>query len=443
MQVNCIYILTLQKINQLFEKGTNQYTNEFLEESATSIRSWLNGVLSDTSFSFLLPVLEIGFWLLILVAFDFVLQKISGFILRMLLKNSKLKWTRMFYKHKVFRALVHFFTISLLISVNPHVFQKYAGIDKISDKLIGLLIIILFIMFIFRLIDAIIAVNDDDEEKTYSKIGFRTFAQLTKVFVVFFGVLAFVATLIDVELSKIFTVLGALTAVVLLIFRDSILGFISGVQISSSKTIKIDDWISVSKYNLEGIVKEINLTVTKIEKFDKTISTIPTYDLVSSEVINHSWMSETNTRRIKRAIVFNVNSFKFCDHEMLRKFEKIDLISDYIRQKEDEIKTINQNVQNPELIINGRQLTNMGTFRIYAQKYLESRDDISKNDTLVVRQLQQTSIGMPLEIYCFANDSKFAIFERIQSDVFDHLITASKEFGLEVSQPFVINQNND
>ena len=143
--------------------------------------------------------------------------------------------------------MVHFVTVSLLISVNPHVYQKYPGVDKLTDKLIGLLIIYLFIMFIFRLIDAVIAVNDNDDEKTYSKIGIRTFAQLIKIFVVFFGVLTFVATLIDVELGKIFTVLGALTAVVLLIFRDSILGFISGVQISSSKSIKIGDWISVSK----------------------------------------------------------------------------------------------------------------------------------------------------------------------------------------------------
>ncbi|MDD3458868.1 MAG: mechanosensitive ion channel [Weeksellaceae bacterium] len=423
----------------MFEKSTNQ----FLVNTVNLIHSKLDQLLDGAGLSVLLPVLEILIWILILLAFDFLLQKLSGFLLKLFLRNSKIKWTRQFYKHKVFRSLIHFFTISLLMAVNPLVFQQYAGIGKITEKFIGLLIISLIILFVFRLIDAIIEINDDDEEKTYSKIGFRTFAQLIKIFVVFFGLLTFIATLIDVKLSQIFTVLGALTAVVLLIFRDSILGFISGVQISTSKSIKIGDWISVSKYELEGIVKEINLTVTKVEKFDKTISTFPTYDLISTEVTNNSWMSETNTRRIKRAIVFNVNSFKFCDEKMLEKFGKIDLIQDYILQKRKDIEKANQKVKNPGNLINGKQLTNIGTFRIYAQNYLENRDDISKNDTLTVRQLAQTSIGMPLEIYCFANSSTFAVYEKIQADIFDHLITASREFGLEVSQPFIINREND
>lgn len=434
----------MHQINhKLLSKSTNYYTHQFLEDVTTSIREKSHNFLDDVGMPGFLPIADILLWSSLLIAFDFALQKLSGFLLRLLLKNSKLKWTREFYKHKVFRALVHFVTVSLLISVNPHVYQKYPGVDKLTDKLIGLLIIYLFIMFIFRLIDAVIAVNDNDDEKTYSKIGIRTFAQLIKIFVVFFGVLTFVATLIDVELGKIFTVLGALTAVVLLIFRDSILGFISGVQISSSKSIKIGDWISVSKYNLEGIIKEINLTVTKVEKFDKTVSTFPTYDLISTEVTNHSWMSETKTRRIKRAIVFSVNSFKFCDENMLNNYEKIDLIQEYILQKRNQIKEVNQSVKNPQLIINGRQLTNIGVFRIYAQKYLENREDISDNDTLVVRQLQQTSFGMPLEIYCFTTESAFASYERIQADVFDHLITASKFFDLEVFQAFIINQNDD
>lgn len=431
------------KLKSVFEKPYNINTHQFLEKTATSIHQKLEHLLGDTFFSFLTPLIEIGIWIFVLFLFDLILQKVSAYVLKRILKRLDLKWTHQFYRHKVFRTLVHFFTISFLSAINPHVFQKYPGIDKVTDKLIGLLIIVLFILFIFRLIDAVITVSDNDEEKTYSKIGIRTFAQLIKIFVVFFGLIIFIATLINVALGQIFTVLGALTAVILLIFRDSILGFISGVQISTSKSIKIGDWISISKYNLEGIVKEISLAVTKVEKFDKTISTFPTYDLISTEVTNHSWMSETNTRRIKRAIVFNVNSFKFCDSEMLDKYEKIDLISDYIQTKRKELEQLNQGIKNKDLIINGRQLTNIGTFRVYAQKYLESREDISKKDTLTVRQLQQTPAGMPLEIYCFTTNSSFAVYERIQSDVFDHLITACREFGLEVSQPFVIKNEND
>src|SRR5690554_6095353 len=419
----------------------NQEANQFIGEFTNSIRNLIDNLLGELLGKAIVSIVEVLFWLAAILLIDFLLQKISGKIFGWIFNRPHFTWSREFYQHKVFRTLIHFLTVYILNLVNPFVFQKYPGIDKFIDKFIGLIIIILFVLFIFRIIDAIIDINENKDSHT--KVGIRTFGQLTKIFVAFFGFLTFIATLIDVELSQIFTILGALTAVVLLIFRDSILGFISGVQISTSKSIKIGDWISVSKYELEGIVKEINLTVTKVEKFDKTISTFPTYDLISTEVTNNSWMSETNTRRIKRAIVFNVNSFKFCDEKMLEKFGKIDLIQDYILQKRKDIEKANQKVKNPGNLINGKQLTNIGTFRIYAQNYLENRDDISKNDTLTVRQLAQTSIGMPLEIYCFANSSTFAVYEKIQADIFDHLITASREFGLEVSQPFIINREND
>jgi miniconductance mechanosensitive channel len=265
---------------------------------------------------------------------------------------------------------------------------------------------------------------------------------LIKIFAAFFGAIYFIATLIDTEATQIFTFLGALTAVILLIFRDSILGFVSGLQISSSKSIKVGDWISVSKYHIEGVVKEINLAITKIENFDKTISTVPTYDLIASEVTNHSAMIQSNTKRIKRSIFFNVNSFQFCTTEMLEKFEKIDLIGSYLKLKQEEIKKSNQNIINKDYIINGRQLTNIGVFRKYAENYLTNRTDISKADKIIVRQLEQTAQGMPLEIMCFTTSSEMVDFERIQSDVFDHLISASKEFELKISQPFVIQQND-
>lgn len=423
--------------NKVLDRNTNKYLAEFTDLVRKQIKELLGGFLNKA----FLPIIEVTLWALALLLFDFLLQKIFGKIFGWIFNRPKFTWARQFYAHKVFRTLIHFFTIYLLTSINPYVAQRYHGIDKFTDKLIGLLIIALFILFIFRVIDAIIDINENKDSHT--TVGVRTFGQLIKIFVAFFGFLTFIATLIDVALTQIFTVLGALTAVVLLIFRDSILGFISGLQISTSKSIKIGDWISVSKYEVEGIVKEINLAVTKIEKFDKTISTVPTYDLIASEVTNHSWMSLTNTRRIKRSIVFNVNSFQFCDTEFIQKLEEIDLISDYIHTKRKEISTANQKVKHPKHIINGRQLTNIGLFRVYAINYLKSRSDISQEDKLVVRQLEPNSFGMPLEIYCFASDAHFDVYEQIQADIFDHLITASKIFQLEVSQPFVIQQNND
>lgn len=419
----------------MFEASAQLYSNRYISDLAKFVRKHIKDLFEDTLGKAFLPFIEVGVWIAGLLLIDFILQKTFGGLIGLLAKYSKFEWIKKFYSHKVFRTLIHFIPVWILTEINPYVFQKFHGIDKVADKLIGLLIILIIISFIFRLIDAIIDIND--QRISHSTIGVRAFGQMIKIFVAFFGALTFIATLIDTDIKSILTVLGALTAVILLIFRDSILGFVSGLQIATSKSIKVGDWISVSKYDVEGIVKEINLAVTKIEKFDKTVSTVPTYDLISSEVTNHSWMTATNTRRIKRPIYFNVNSFKFCDQEMLKKFGKIDLINSYIELKREEIRESNKMVMNKHYIINGRQLTNIGVFRKYVENYLASRPDISKSDTIMVKQLELTHQGMPLEIYCFANTSDFTAFERVQSDIFDHLISASKEFELEISQPFI------
>lgn len=425
----------------MFDKASNLYSNKFLTEMAKVVRKQIREIFGDSLNKAFLPFVEVFFWIAALLLLDFILQKIFGGIFGLIAKHSKFTWIKKFYVHKVFRSLIHFIPLNILISLNPYVFQRYHGVDEFADKFINLIIIVLIIRFIFRVIDAVIDINDD--HASHTTVGVRTFGQMIKILVAFFGVIAFIATLIEVEMGRILALLGALTAVVLLIFRDSILGFVSGLQIASSRSIKVGDWISVSKYHVEGIVKEINLAVTKIENFDKTVSTVPTYDLIASEVTNHSWMTATNTRRIKRPIMFNVNSFTFCDTEMLERFRKIDLINAYIQLKQEEIAQSNKNVTNKDYVINGRQLTNIGVFRKYAENYLSNRPDISKTDKIIVRQLELTSQGLPLEISCFASSSDMIEFERIQSDIFDHLISASKEFDLEISQPFVIQQNND
>src|SRR5690606_23060740 len=280
----------------MFETSTKLYSNKYIADLAKLVRKQIKEWFGDALNKAFLPFLEVFTWIAALLLLDFLLQKIFGGLFGLIAKYLKINWVQKFYAHKVFRTLIHFVTINLLEDINPYVFQRYHGIDKFMDKFIDLLYILLILRLIFRVIDAIIDINDERENHT--TVGVRTFGQMIKIFASFFGAIYFVATLIDTEATQILTVLGALTAVVLLIFRDSILGFVSGLQISTSKTIKVGDWISVSKYQIEGVVKEINLAITKIENFNKTVSTVPTYDLIASEVTNHTSMLDSHTRRI-------------------------------------------------------------------------------------------------------------------------------------------------
>ncbi|CEJ71470.1 Miniconductance mechanosensitive channel YbdG [Chryseobacterium oranimense G311] len=228
--------------------------------------------------------------------------------------------------------------------------------------------------------------------------------------------------------------LGAITAVLVLVFRDTILGFVTGIHVATSKNLKVGDWVSIPKYSIEGNITDISLLTTKITNFDKTVSTIPTYDLLTTEIKNLQVMSESNTRRIKKSIYFNINSFKFLNEEDIERLKEINLISDYLEEKTKEIEREKQNLQHNDKTINGRQLTNIGVFRYYAQKYIENDPDIDQKGAKMVRQLDITPQGLPLEVYCFSNDSKWEHFEQIQADIFDHLLVASKEFDLQVMQ---------
>ena len=208
----------------------------------------------------------------------------------------------------------------------------------------------------------------------------------------------------------------------------------TSLHVATSKNLKVGDWIGIPKYNLEGTIEEINLLTTKIQNFDKTKSTIPTYDLLSTEIKNMQVMSESNTRRIKRSISFNIKSFRFLSPEDIEKLSKINLVADYLKIKKEEIAAERAGLQNSDLLINGRQLTNIGVFREYTFNYLKNSAHIDQEGTLMVRQLENTPQGMPLEIYCFTNDSVWVNYEEIQSDIFDHLLVASREFDLEVMQ---------
>ena len=229
--------------------------------------------------------------------------------------------------------------------------------------------------------------------------------------------------------------LGALTAVILLIFRDTILSFVASIQITSYDLVKIGDWIEVPKYGADGDVIDISLNIIKVQNWDKTITTIPTYKLVEDSFKNWRGMTLSGGRRIKRSIFIDQSSIKFCTPEMLERFSKFYPIKDYLKEKQKEIEEYNKRLGiDNSVLVNGRRLTNIGTFRAYLKSYLMLREDINKNMTFLIRQLQPGDNGLPIEIYVFTNNTAWAAYEDIQSDIFDHVFAVVQQFDLRIFQ---------
>lgn len=233
----------------------------------------------------------------------------------------------------------------------------------------------------------------------------------------------------------ILSVLGGLTAVTMLVFKDSILGFVASVQINSTDMVRLGDWVEIPQYGADGDVIEMSIHSIRVQNWDKTISTIPTYALVSNSFKNWRGMSESGGRRIKRALNIDMHSIRFCDEEMLSKFSKIPLITDYVQSRQQVIEAYNQQYKyEPTLSISGRRQTNVGVFRAYIIAYLKNNSKLHQEMTFLVRQLAPTERGLPLEIYVFSKDQAWANYEAIQADIFDHLLAAAPEFDLQIFQ---------
>lgn len=368
---------------------------------------------------------------------DQLLKRVMLFFATRFVAVTKITWGRHILQSRVFNSSIHILTVWIMRTITPFVLYPYPKTLDYIGKGFELLFILILAQFTFRLIDAVLYISDS--ENSYKTVAMRTFGQLMKVVGFFFVVLILISVLFNVKPVNIFTTLGAVTAILLLIFRDAILGFVSGLQIASSRTVKVGDWISVPKHNMEGLVKEINLISAKVQNFDKTISSIPTFELINTEVKNFEPMRNSNTRRIKRSILFNVKSFRFLQQDDLEHFKEVRLISGYVNEKQEEFTPHNEMWEmNRTPNLNGKRLTNIGLFRKYAELYLHEHEKISKNDVIMVRQMEVTPQGMPLEIWCFTTTTLMLEFEAIQADIFDHLLTASREFGLEVSSVLTV-----
>jgi miniconductance mechanosensitive channel len=298
-------------------------------------------------------------------------------------------------------------------------------------KLVGIYIILLSLWIIRSVLKAI---RDYlKEQPRFSDKPIDSYIQVIMIVLWIYGVGVIISKIFDIDKSTLLGTLGAISAIVILIFRDTILGFVASVQVSLNDMVRIGDWITFDKYGADGDVIEINLATVKVRNFDNTTTTIPTYSLISDSFRNWRGMLDSDGRRIKRHILVKAKSIRFLTDDELQKMKKIQLVSDYIDSRQTEISKYNKTYNvDKSLSINGRNMTNFGLFRKYITNYLEHYPGINKNMILLCRQLQPTAHGIPLEIYAFSKDQRFEQYEYIMADIFDHIIASIVYFDLEI-----------
>lgn len=413
-------------------KEINDY-KDFLQRISDEIHFFCKDYFPDDFV--LIGQITMKFALLLFLIFFliFILKAIINIVFKFFFDKEKYPVMKSIYKAKVTNSVANILGIGLGHYALFSIFYRHPKSFVFLERLIGFLVVLAVANMAFRFIKVLqnyYLIQQD----YYKIIAINSISQTVRIFGMFiFSVIA-VCVFFGISSTTVLGSLGAITAVIVLVFRDTILGFVTGIHVATSKNLKVGDWVAIPKYSIEGNIEGIDLLTTKIRNFDKTLSTIPTYDLLTTEIKNMQVMTETNTRRIKKSIVFNIKSFKFLDDQLFNDLLKINLIHDYLVEMKNEIDKEKATLPNADEIINGKQLTNIGTFRIYALNYLKNNPNIDQTGTVMVRQMEITPQGMPLEIYCFTNDSNWENFEQIQADIFDHLLVASKEFDLEIMQ---------
>jgi miniconductance mechanosensitive channel len=359
----------------------------------------------------------------------FIIKKVIFKYMTRIVKRTKYEWDDLLLNSKLFDRVANFVPGIIIYNFAP----AFPDITVLIERCASVYILIVLALMINELLDV---VNNIYRTYPISRVRPITgFLQVVKI--VTFSILGIVliANLMNESPLILLSGIGAFAAVFSFVFKDTILGFIAGIQLTTNDMLRIGDWIEMEKYGADGDVIDIALNTIKVQNFDKTIVTIPAYAFVSDSFKNWRGMKEYGGRRIKRSLYIDVNSIGFCTPEMIEKFKKIHYLEDYITQKENEIREYNKvNEVNTELLVNGRHMTNIGTFRAYIINYIKNHPGLQGDATQIVRQLPPGEYGLPLEIYAFTNTTDWATYENIQSDIFDHIISVAGEFGLRLFQ---------
>ncbi|MHC8950013.1 mechanosensitive ion channel family protein [Sphingobacterium hungaricum] len=403
---------------------------------ASLIYDWTSSKIDSFGFSDQMDhiltsaTLLIGFLLLLLLC-DFVIRAFFKGVFTKFIKKTNNKLDDYLFDNKVFKYLAHLIPLSFSKMLLPIIFVGFPALVSILSKALSIFITI----GIYLLLNSVFKTLRDvlRSSKGFSDKPVDSYLQVIQIFLIFVcGTIVF-SILTGNSPWSFLVSLGAASAILMLIFKDTILGFVASIQVSANDSVRVGDWIEMAKYGADGDVIQLNLNNVRIQNFDKTIVTIPTHNLLSDSFKNYRGMQQSGGRRIKRAMNIKISSIRYLKEQEVEGLRKIQILSDYIDERQAEIQDYNEKTKaDSSVLVNGRHMTNVGLFRAYIMRYSKSHPEINQNMTLMVRQLAPTEYGLPLELYMFTDGTTWSFYENVMSNVFDHLFAAIKYFDLEV-----------
>jgi miniconductance mechanosensitive channel len=388
--------------------------------------------------------LSLAINIFILSVLAYVIYLIFSYILVrtmiMVARKTKTKFDDLLVSNKTAKYTAHLIPLLFIYKSVPIILENFVYWESIFGKLVEIYIVLLSLWIIKTIFNAL---RDHlKQNPRYSDKPIDSYIQVIMIVLWLFAFIFVVSKIFDVKTGTMLGTFGAISAIIILIFRDTILGFVASVQVSLNDMVRIGDWITFDKFGADGEVIEINLATVKVRNFDYTTTTIPTYSMISDSFRNWRGMLNSDGRRIKRHILIKASSIRFLDVNELQDLTKIKLISNYINLRQTEIDKFNKTHQvDKSVLINGRNMTNFGVFRKYITQYLNQYPGLNKDMILLCRQLQPTPQGVPLEIYTFSNDKRFENYEYIMADIFDHVFASIRYFDLEIYE--MSSEKND
>ena len=400
--------------------------------------AWVEDFLTSQGLSLEMTnytLLGLGSIALFVVCFlgNFVTRKFIVRGIQKFIKNSQNDWDDILIEKKVFNSLSTLVPLILIQYLSVPLLSNFTWLIPFVHVAVRVSLVLVITSVLMKALKALEEVSK--KIPSFKDKPIVSYIQLASIMIYVVAAILIIATILDKDPLALLGALGALTAVLMLVFKDTILGLVASIQISSNDMVRVGDWVSMPKYGTDGDVLAITLNTVKIQNWDKTISTIPTYAFISDSFKNWRGMTDSKGRRIKRSLNIDMTSIKFCTDEEITQYKGVEMLKEYIEARQNEITTYNEaNGHDKSALVNGRNLTNIGLFREYAHQYLSANDNLRADLTLMVRQLEPTENGLPIEVYCFSNNIQWVEYERIQADIFDHLLSSLPNFNLEIFQ---------